>query len=460
MTPAKGISAMAGSFTTGNNSFMALRAAFAIATLGLFAVSAWAAPKETVLHSFNNSQFTHKDGFEPVSGLIFDSAGNLYGTTSLGGDKGQDCSEGSCGTIFELMPKKNGGWSEKILHNFDRLDGNEPTAGLIFDGAGNLYGTTSLGGTHGNGTAFELVRQTDGGWKEKVLHAFKDLDGAVPQAGLIFDASGNLYGTTFYGGAYDGGTVFELTPEAGGGWSERVLFNFDATFYGASSTGSNPYAGVIFDAAGGLYGTTLNGGVYGWGAVFELKPKAGGGWTEKVLHAFNPCPGCVDGSLPQAGVILDAAGNLYGTASGGGVSCLQQDQLCAGIVFELTPEKDGQWTEDILFQFDDNFDSASGIGPVGSLIFDAAGNLYGTTRGGGTRYFESGTSGVAFELSPASGGQWTEKVLHDFGSKRHAIPTDGGFPDCNLIFDNKGNLYGTTFRGGVYSWGTVFEITP
>ena len=122
---------MAGSFTTGNNSFMALRAAFAIATLGLFAVSAWAAPKETVLHSFNNSQFTHKDGFEPVSGLIFDSAGNLYGTTSLGGDKGQDCSEGSCGTIFELMPKKNGGWSEKILHNFDRLDGNEPTAGRI-----------------------------------------------------------------------------------------------------------------------------------------------------------------------------------------------------------------------------------------------------------------------------------------------------------------------------------------
>ena len=224
---------------------------------------------------------------------------------------------------------------------------SRPLAGF-FDGAGNLYGTTSLGGTHGNGTAFRVVRQADGGWKEKVLHAFKDLDGAVPQAGLIFDCLRQSLWYDVLRWRLRRGNRIRANTRSGRRLEREILFNFDATFYGASSTGSNPYAGVIFDAAGGLYGTTLNGGVYGWGAVFELKPKAGGGWTEKVLHAFNPCPGCVDGSLPQAGVILDAAGNLYGTASGGGVSCLQQDQLCAGIVFELTPEKDGQWTEDIL----------------------------------------------------------------------------------------------------------------
>jgi uncharacterized repeat protein (TIGR03803 family) len=223
------------------------------------------------LHNFS---YFGKDGTFPWADLVLDAHGNLYGTTAAGGAFPES------GTVFELSPKAGGGWKETVLHNFngtvDNTDGNTPMAGLILDAVGNLYGTTYFGGAHGLGRVFELSPQKGGGWKEKALHDFnKDgTDGYGPQAGLIFDAAGNLYGTTFIGGSgscvYYGscGTVFELTPQADGTWTEKVLhsFNNDGT------DGYWPYAGLTLDAAGNLYGTTWAGGAQGNGTVFEITP--------------------------------------------------------------------------------------------------------------------------------------------------------------------------------------------
>ena len=319
-----------------------------------------------MLHSFNGT-----DGAWPQTSLIFDAAGNLYGTTHHGGVSGQ-------GTVFELTPTGGGGWTEKVLYNFGKgTDGAAPEAGLIFDAAGNLYGTTTFGVSHDRyGTVFELSPTAGGNWTEKVLHSFgSGADGTYPMAGLVFDTSGNLYGTCSQGGAYGGwGIVFQLTPQAGGGWGEQVLHNFSDY-----SDGSTPYAGLIIDVSGNLYGTTSSGGDYYEGTVFELSHTAGGGWTHQVLHSFN----YTDGGTPQAGLTFDAAGNLYGTAGGG--------YYGYGTVFELTPTAGGGWTEQVLH----SFNGTDGAGPQAGLIFDADGNLYGTTAGGGTY-----NDGTVFELTP------------------------------------------------------------
>jgi len=225
-------------------------------------------------------------------------------------------------------------WTEKVLHSFHRngTDGYTPQASLIFDAAGNLYGTTVDGGTYRGGTVFELTPQAGGGWTETVLHSFhrNGTDGASPYAGLVLDAAGNLYGTTVDGGTYGRGAVFELTPEAGGGWTEQVLHNF-----GNGTDGAFPYAGLVLDAAGNLYGTTCQGGTHGRGAVFELTPQAGGGWTDKVLHSFDP----TDGYYPEAGLIFDAAGNLYGTTLGRSrpAACNPHETNGAGRAQSLSP---------------------------------------------------------------------------------------------------------------------------
>jgi uncharacterized repeat protein (TIGR03803 family) len=242
--------------------------------------------------------------------------------------------------VFELTPAAGGGWTEQVLHRFpddNGTDGTAPVAGLIIDAAGNLYGTTSSGGTlFFRGTAFELTPAAGGVWTETVLHSFGNgTDASEPRAGLIFDAAGNLYGTTAVGGTgsnciFGCGTVFELTPAAGGGWTEKVLYSFNAN----GTDGYSPEAGLIIDAAGNLYGTTYAGGTssgcapYGCGTVFELTPAAGGGWTETVLHNFG---NGTDGSTPFAGLIFDAAGNLYGTTYYGGTGANE-----GGTVFEFT----------------------------------------------------------------------------------------------------------------------------
>jgi uncharacterized repeat protein (TIGR03803 family) len=280
---------------------------------------------EKLLHSFGSDK---DDGSAPFAGLTL-HAGSLYGTTVFGGAGTCDQTFSGCGIVFELTPATNGTWTETV-YSFTGPDGYEPIGGLIFDAADNLYGTTQFGGTGtcrdeqegGCGTVFELTPKAGGGWTEKILFSFTDPDGTEPIAGLIFDASGNLYGTT-ENGTMENSTAFELTP-AGDSWTESVIFKFDKL-----NEGRNPgYGSLIFDAAGNLYGTTRIGGAYGGGTVFELTPQVGGGWSEKVLHHFGNDG--KDGLNPYSGLILDAAGNLYGTTSTGGT-------YGGGTVFEIKP---------------------------------------------------------------------------------------------------------------------------
>jgi uncharacterized repeat protein (TIGR03803 family) len=386
----------------------------------------------TVLHNFD---IVAKDGYSSVTSLVPDDLGNLYGTTWFGGTK-------RGGIAFELI--RGNGWTENVLRNFvyNTSDANEPMGGLIFDNAGNLYGTTAAGGATGLGTVFELT-QGGGGWKETILHSFgAGSDGYSPSGNLIFDAAGNLYGTTQFGGPGGGGTVFEMTPKAGGGWSEKVLHGFPLV----GRDGNLPQAGLTLDAAGNLYGTTGQGGglcptngASGCGTVFELSPGAGGEWTEKVIHEFGIGG---DGLFPSGGVILDDSGNVYGTAPMGGKGCAGSG---CGILYELRPNANGTWTEVVLHYFGFGTD---GAGPQAALIFDAAGNLYGSTAGGGDYQ-----RGSVFELMPTGKWGWTEKVLHSFNYK------DGAAPQASLILSN-GNLYGTTSQGGDATGGTVFEVTP
>jgi uncharacterized repeat protein (TIGR03803 family) len=248
--------------------------------------------------------------------VILDNAGNLYGTTDGGGDSG-------VGTAFKLTPNSDGTWTERVLHSFCSLskcaDGANPHAGLIFDALGNLYGSTS----GGLGTVFKLTPNADGSWAEIVLHRFTGPDGAGPFASLTFDVAGNLYGTTVGGGTYNDGTVFKLTLDSKGKWKESVLHGF------TKPAGANPYATLVFDAVGNLYGTTANGGSVNDGVVFKLAPRSGGGWTYSVLHVLTGNPAI----RPYAGVVFDqTAKQLYGTTSDCAIG-----EKCRGTAFEVTP---------------------------------------------------------------------------------------------------------------------------
>ena len=382
---------------------------------------------ERFLHSFGA---TSTDGTQPRAGLVMDASGNLYGTTSTGGT-------GGIGTVFELNPKTGGGWSYKVIHNFanNGVDGNYPNGSLIVDSSGNLYGTTRMGGFQGLGMVFEMAK-TSGGWTEKVLHAFRDSnDGIAPFNGLILDASGNLYGTTEGGGTGNVGTVFELSPTASGPWTENILFSFSGT------NGSNPVCALVFDSLGNLYGTTKLGGANGYGSVFELS-YSGGAWSEAVLYSLQN--NGTDPEYPFTGLAIDPAGNLYGSAVDGAT-------FGGGAVFELTPGTGG-WTETIIhsFNFNNNHD---GINPQGNLILDSAGNLYGTTNQGGTGTCSAFGCGTIFKLAP-SGGTWTETIMHNFNGAAGESPVAG------LFLDASGNLYGTTLVGGSFSEGIAFELTP
>ena len=384
--------------------------------------------REQVLHNFGNGE----DGVLPSYGsLIADSAGNLYGTTLYGGSH-------FCGAVFELSPAQGGGWTETVLHSFiaNGVDGWYPETGLIFDTAGNLYGTTVYG--PGYGTVFELSPSAGGGWTEQILYTFTGPnDGRYPR-GLTFDSAGNLFGITSNGGIYCSpfqgcGTVFELSPAQGGGWTETVLHSF-----GDGTDGDTPVAPLILDSAGNFYGTTNAGGVgVAYGTVFELSPALGGGWNLTTLYSFGALP---DGQNPWAGPLaFDPAGNLYGTTGFGGTNR-------NGTVFELSPNGSGGWTETVLHSFGSGFD---GVLPFGSVIVDADGNLYGTTTQGG-----GDGGGIVFELSPGGSGSWTETVLLNF------VGTDGAYPFAGLTFGPAGVLYGTTGYRGTYSGGTAFELSP
>ena len=248
------------------------------------------------------------DGDGPSINVTFDQTGNIYGTTYKGGMGSCGGSGFMCGTVYELTPSA-GGWTKSVLYTFTGAsDGGSPGGGVIFDSAGNLYGTTEFGGLYGQGTVFQLVPSA-GGWTENLLHSFQaGSEGGYTIVGLIFDSSGNLYGATNYGGTGGGGTVFELSPSSGGSWTYNLLYSF------TGGTDCGPTRELVMDGTGNLYGTTYCDGAYGYGNVFKLTP-SGGGWTYSSLHDFT---GGSDGELPASTVIFDAKGNLYGTASFGG----------------------------------------------------------------------------------------------------------------------------------------------
>jgi uncharacterized repeat protein (TIGR03803 family) len=315
--------------------------AFGFGTVFELMPSADGSWKEKVLYQFTGGA----DGGAPGAGVIFDQLGNLYGTAFQGGNLSQ-CAIG-CGLVFQLTPKADGNWTESVLYSFaGSPDGSNPDASLIFDTAGNLYGTTYYGGDSRNscvlgyggcGTVFKLTPSAGGTWTESVLKSFREPQGAYPQGSLIFDQAGNLYGTTSQGGnlnqcrpASGCGFVFELTPNADGSWTEKALYSFHG--FGG---GGLPVGGVIFDQSGNLYGTTGSGGDLshctnrrpgGCGVAFRLGPNSKGGWKETALHRFDDHPA----AHPFAGLLFDNAGNLFGTTIGDRTTTF-------GSVFEITP---------------------------------------------------------------------------------------------------------------------------
>ena len=419
---------------------------------------------ETVLYHFGS---TSTDGIDFYSALIIDQAGNLYGTTALGGTNG-------VGTVFELV-NSSGTYTETTLYNFGATstDGVTPVAGVIMDKAGNLYGTTSSGGTNGHGTVFELVNSS-GTYTETILYNFgaTGTDGIEPAAALIMDKAGNLYGTTKCGGRSNigsagsgasagtgcgqGGTAFELVNSSGT-YTETILYNFGAT----GSDGTSPVAALIMDKVGNLYGTSPSGGTNGHGTVFELV-NSSGTYTEAILYNFGATG--TDGIDPAAGLIMDAAGNLYGTTPSGGTNIGSATTGSGagkgggdGTVFELVNSSGTPvylqgviniYTETVLYNFGST--STDGTGPVTGLIMDNAGNLYGTAQSRGTN-----GDGTVFELVNSS-GTYTETVLYNFGS----TSTDGIEPAAALIMDNAGNLYGTTPCGSIPDWVEVINASP
>jgi hypothetical protein len=422
------------------------------------AVSAFAAgPKYNVIYRFQGSP----DDAVPDAPLIADQAGNLYGTTQNGGNS-NNCFQG-CGTVFRLKPpaKQGGAWKKTILHNFNGTDGSSPgVSPLIFDHAGNLYGTAS-------DIVYQLTPPAKGSgeWTEIVLYKFSNTGGQAN--GVIFDSAGNAYGTTSDFGQQGAGTVFELTP-AKGTWKETTLYSFKQV-----GDGNQP-GSLVFDTKGNLYGTNNGDDVFctpkypfKCGAVFELHAPAtkGGNWEYKELHAFQ---GFDDASYPNfSGVVFDQSGSLYGTSEGTGGTGDVRDEDPEGTVFELTPPGagGGAWTETLLHKFP-RPGGIDGSSPIGGVVFDASGNIYGTTfyGAGNTKSLCVGRGcGIVFELkAPATkGGRWEEIRLHEFNAA-----SDGTDPSSGLLLGPGGELFGTTPFGGGSSGcegngcGIVFEIAP
>ncbi len=404
--------------------------ALTLAALLLSLTAAHAADTERVLYSPNGVNVG-----QPFS-LTADASGNLYGV-------GSATPTHPYGSIFRLAKGPAGHWNMSVLYEFKGAnDGDGPNGNLVLDSQGNLYGTTIYKGAVHNcscGTVFELSPTSSGPWKEITLYSFKGgSDGAEPFAGVIFDSTGNLYGTTF------AGTVFELSPNSGGGWTESVIYKFQG-----GSDGTSPEAPLIFDKGGNLYGETVSGGGEGTcvndgcGTVFELTPGSGM-WTEKVLYAFA---GASDGGAPVGALSLDASGNIYGAASlGGELSAC--DGLGCGAVYELSPSSTGLWTESVLYAFTGDTD---GEYPQGALTRNRLGGLFGVTPAGGAAC----NCGTVFEVSPNSEGGWTKNILYAF-----AGGNDGSEPVGGLVLDKQGSLYGTTIQDGASNQGTVFRIIP
>jgi uncharacterized repeat protein (TIGR03803 family) len=448
----------------------------AIAFLPFLPAGSLAQDSETVLHAFRYDS----DGGFPYAGPTMDSIGNIYGVTYFGGATDGVC----CGTVYELMPVQNGGWRYKVIYRFRGAShGEAPSGGLILDAAGNLYGTAQQGGKlFGCGIVYELSPNAKGEWTKTDLYQFNHpdaphYDGCIPSSYLVFDQAGNLYGTTQISGGneYDNqecdftdwgcGTVFKLAPQGNGKWKETLIHRFPE----GSGDGEEPYGGLVFDHSGNLWGTTLYGTGSSLGTAFELTPDANGKWTESAVFNFTS-----DGTgyTVYGGLVVDAANNLYGAAMSGGNG--------EGLIFELTPGQGGQITENVIHAFAacNDTECPDGIGPFGGLTMDADGNLYGTTTQGGAQgtfcnppgeNLEVGC-GVVFELAPSGKDNWNYSILYGLpGGNQGAYPTDD-----RLFVASDGDIFGTTFVGGNVGenskcpqavldepgCGVVFELTP
>jgi uncharacterized repeat protein (TIGR03803 family) len=363
------------------------------------------AQTEEVVYSFAGTP----DGANPIAAVILDAEGDVYGTTDNGGASG-------LGTVFAVDVDGK----ETVLYSFKgQADGENPYAGVIRGKKDYLYGATLYSQLNVSyGTLFKISPKG----VHTVLYSFTGgVDGADPYGeNLIFDKAGNLYGTGYSGGTFEAGVVFEYSAAG----TESVLYSFTG-----GSDGSRPYAGVVEDKLGNFYGTTLQGGAFGLGIVYKLTPSG----TETVLHSFA---GGSDGETPLGGVILDSKGNLYGTTTYGGSSN-------AGTVFKISAS--GAYT--ILYTFTGG---ADGNQPSAiSLARDKAGNLYGTTSTGGAN-----NGGTVFEVAPSG----EEQVLYNFCSV--SACADGFFPVSGVVFDKRGNLWGTTEVGGAFGFGTVYKLIP
>jgi hypothetical protein len=415
--------------------------------------SAASAATLTTLYSFQNGG---TDANGPSAGLIKDGAGNLYGPSYGGGSSG-----GGSGTIFELSPPPSGqtAWIETVIHAFSAVggqnDGVHPEGRLLIDAGGNLYGTTNAGGgsdNDGGGTVFQLVPPTTAGnpWTLNTLYVFpvnKVGLGHRPYTALLMDTTGALYGTTPSEGAVNvrdvvPGLVYKLSPPATGqtSWTYTTLYSFPVSKHNVDS----PTSGLVADTQGNLYATFAHYGTKANFGIFELSPPAeeGGDWIETTIFTFPDSSGSPVGEL-----VMDESGALYGAtdASGGSID---------GTVYRLTPPGAGQtnWTQTILGKFKNAHSTAS---PNGGVVFGAQGQLYGNTLGGEGK----SAAGTTYQLTPPASGSalWTNQTLIQFKSK----PAGGGLdPIGSLILDTVGNLYGVTEVGGTDDVGTVFEITP
>jgi uncharacterized repeat protein (TIGR03803 family) len=403
------------------NALIRIKHATPIFVIALSLVTATATTTD-VIFSFQEQEGEYAD-----TDLETDLAGNIYGTTVLGGEHGS-------GTVFQLSPTPNG-WDHRVLYSFTGgADGGEPYKGVSIDRRGNLYGTAVTGGSGacegGCGVVYKLTKSA-GTWNQTVIHAFTGGDdGSGPGARVTVDRSGNVYGMAPTGGTNGAGTIYKIHPHRGS-WEFQVIHTFTGGADGA--TGS---AGRMLLGRSGLYGAATTGGLYGSGVVFELTPTAVGEWNFRALYSFHGQP---DGSFPYGALLRAPSGKIYGTTYYGGENGI-------GSVYELSPRLVGEWDGRVIYSFQTENDGNS---PISNLVRDAAGNLYGTTSEGGLG------SGIIFKLSPIGGGQWTESVVHPFEG-----PPDGGFSYNGMVPDRFGSFYGATVHGGTDDDGCVYKFTP
>ena len=422
----------------------------AVTVIVLCAAPATASDSLSTLYHFGGPP---RDGASPSGGLLIDSAGVIYGTTQFAG-KYCDGRHGffGCGTVYRLTPDK-GTYVEKVLHSFGgRADGSGPNGGLVEDASGALYGTTFWGGASGQGTVFKLT-PSHHEYAESVLHSFGGTgDGASPGSGLVIGPDGALYGTTEGGGLYSClngsscGTVFKLTP-GNSGYTESVLYAFQG-----GTDGYSPSSALTLDASGNIFGVTGGGGGNGCGGdgcgvVFELSP-SGATYAETILYHFLGNPN--DGSAPDSPLIEDSSGVLYGTTYNGGPYEM-------GTIFSLTPGSNG-YVENVLYGFTLNYIGTSdGANPVGPLVLASSGTLYGATYNGGNGVAACGfwRCGIVYSLVP-SNGAYAENILYNFEDNG-----DGYYPSGGLTADASGNLYGSTredVRLCTPDCGTIFRL--